>query len=304
VALSSTTGAGRLLIASALLFVTLARLESRFAGPIDEASSPNSSQGNQAGDAFVGILMADRATTLLATLDGMIVSLPAKRGDHVVAGQTLVRMASPTLSATDLVVAEAQVKRAKADAALARLEHQKALSRQARVTSLSEQNLVSRQQAEEAQFDVLLAAARITAADSAVDHAQAMAQRQSELLSQLESRAPFSGVITEQFASVGTSVTRGTALLRLISPQPLRVKFAIPAAARAQLRVGMALSLRLRNPEVRLTARLQSISAEVDSASQTMTAEGIVDAQGDAGATSSLVGRSVTVSIADGPNRD
>ena len=282
----------------------LSGIESRSAGPSDDASAPNSTQDHQASDSFVGILTADRATNLLATLDGVIASISAKRGDRVVAGQALLQLASPTLSPTDLLVAEAQVKRAQADAALARLEHQKALSRKARIASLSEQNLVSSQQAEEAHYDVLLAQARIVAADSAVAYAQAMAQRQSELLGQLELRAPFSGEITEQFASVGTSVTRGTALLRLISPQPMRVKFAIPSAARVRLRIGMALSLRLRNPEVRLTARLKSISVEVDSASQNFTAEGIVDGQSDAAATSNLVGRSVTVSIADRLNRD
>lgn len=302
-ALRRTELAKRVSIVSVLFVSLLSGTQLDSAWPINETKSL-ATEDHQTGGAFVGILMADRATNVVATLDGVIASISAKRGDHVAAGQTLIQLVSPALSPTDLAVAEAQVKRAKADAALARLEHQKALSRQERIVSLSEQNLVSSQQAEEARYDVLLAATRIAAADSAVDHAEAMAKRQSELLGQLQVRAPFSGEITEQFASAGTSVTRGTAILRLISSQPLRVKFAIPAAARARLRVGMSVQLELKNPELRLTARVQSISAEADSASQTFTAEGVVNARHDASTAGNLVGRSVSVSIADGLNRD
>lgn len=162
---------------------------------------------------FDGVVEAVRQTVVAAQVPGAVVRLGVKAGDHVVAGQVLLRIdsraADQNAAASD---AQVQAARASLDVATRDLERQK---------QLFQQNYISR-----AALDRAEAAFKSTRAQVESQLAQAGAARTESGLHIV--RAPFAGVIAEVPVSLGDMAVPGRPLLTLYDPSALRVTAAVP----------------------------------------------------------------------------
>jgi RND family efflux transporter MFP subunit len=223
--------------------------------PLAVAVVQASGTSGQAG--YDGVVEAVRQTVLAAQVSGAIVAVNVKAGDHVKAGQVLLRIDARAAN-QNAAASDAQVLAARSSLALASSE----LERQRR---LYQKQYISRAALEraEAQF-------RATSADVAAQLAQAGAARTQSGFFVL--KAPYDGVVAEVPAMPGDMAMPGRPLLTLYDPAVLRVTAALPQMVAARLPPEPAAKLELPElpPERRwpAPARVQLLPM-VDAATHT-----------------------------------
>lgn len=169
-------------------------------------------------------------------------------GDRVQAGQPLARFAPETVQA-DVAQARASVLEAKATAA-------DAAANAERARSLQSSGALSLQ-----QINQLLTAAQT--AQARVEAAEAMLQAQQLRGKQTQVLAPDSGVISSRTATVGSVVSGGTELFRLIRQGRLEWRAEVTSAELARLKPGMPVKLQPAGG-AELTGRVRMIAPTVD----------------------------------------
>lgn len=176
---------------------------------------------------------------------GIVEQVRVERGDEVRAGQPLVTL-------------RAEVERANADAAQARVridadvraaEASLALAEQkvARAQALVAQNFVSEQAAEQARGEAELARQKLAQARGQ-QRIWAEEQRLAEAQLALRTlRSPFAGIVVERYVHPGERV-EDRPLLRLAVVDPLRVELMVPTAQYGRLKVGDRVPVRPELP--------------------------------------------------------
>ena len=190
--------------------------------------------------------------TLYAKISGYLVEIPVDKGDKVKKDQLLARIQSPE-SDKDYVgaVADAQNKRAIAN----------------RMKRLKEKNLISEQDAKQAQAD-----ARVS--ESHRDQTGAL--KGYEIL-----RAPFDGVITARFADPGAliqaaagSQTSSLPIVRLSEVGRLRVYIYLDQKDASYVHVGDAVEIGItENPSLKIPAKVSRIAGELDTNTRMLLTE-------------------------------
>jgi len=174
----------------------------------------------QAKSAFDGVVEAVRHTVVAAQVPGAVVQLDAKAGDHVKAGDVLLRIDARAAD-QNAAASDAQVIAARASLAVADKDFE-------RQKQLFQKNYISQAALERAE-----SAFKSTKAQANAQLAQAgVARTQSGFY---VVRAPFAGVITEVPVSLGDMAMPGRALLSLYDPSALRVTAAVPQSLASQL---------------------------------------------------------------------
>lgn len=181
---------------------------------------------------------AGEIALLYARATGVLIAREVDLGDRVEAGQILARIAAPEVD-RGAQQAEAEVRRAQADEALARLNLQRA-------EPLAGKGLVSQELLSDRR-----AAYEIAQAARSAAQAQLATVREQQAFQVV--RAPFAGVIAARNVERGDRVIgdqAGTAepLFELLSLDPLRVIVDVPQSAVLQVRPG--LSAEVRFPEI------------------------------------------------------
>lgn len=163
----------------------------------------------------IGTGKAERSVTLYPSVDGEIVELSFHAGDHVEAGDVLVRLDS---DAERLAVRAAEVEKAELRRRVQRLE---TLAKTGTATT------VALDEAETALelADVRLDQARVALEDRVV-------------------RAPFAGVLGIANVDPGDRITTETAIATLDDRSSLLVDFLVPERVSARIRVGQHLPVR------------------------------------------------------------
>lgn len=163
--------------------------------------------------AFDGVVEAVRQTVVAAQTPGAVVELNVKAGDHVKAGQLLLRIdaraADQSAAASDAQVLAA---RAALDVATREFERQK---------QLFQKKYISQAALDQAESHFKAARAQVAA-----QAAQAGAARTGAALSTV--RAPYAGVVAEVPVQLGDMAMPGRTLLSLYDPGSLRVTAAVP----------------------------------------------------------------------------
>jgi len=190
------------------------------------AVSTESADG--AGLGVDGVVEAVRQSTLASQVAGTIVSLPVHAGEHVRAGQVLLRLDAR------VVFQEALASAAQADAAQAALE----LARKdyARQKSLFAQDYIS-----QAALD--RATAALDARQAQAQAAQAQAQAVRSQSDQYLVRAPYAGIVSAVAVALGDMATPGKPLLTLYDPSAMRVTATVPESAQVPGRSAPALQV-------------------------------------------------------------
>lgn len=188
--------------------------------------------------------------TVGAESAGRVVELTVEAGDEVAKGQTLARLDGAQVAAR---LAQAEAQTAEAKAALAQAERDAERGRQ----------LLTTQDISEGDFDRLqlaqqTAAARLEAALAGVRLARQAAN-------DTVMKAPFTGVVSERHAEIGSWVSPGTPLFRILDPRRLKVRGAVAQRDRARLRVGLEATVRVDAlPGAQWAGRIRRLGQEAD----------------------------------------
>jgi membrane fusion protein (multidrug efflux system) len=190
--------------------------------------------------AAIASLVAEQGVTVAAELPGTVREIGFESGASVKRGALLVRL--------DTSAEEAQLAAAVADAALARLN----LERARRL----------RQGEANSQADLDAADARAKAAEAAVRNLQATIAKKTI-------RAPFDGRVGIRQVELGQVVSPGSPIASLQSVSPIRADFWLPQQALAELELGQRARLRTDTfPGATWEGEITTVNPEVDPATR------------------------------------
>jgi membrane fusion protein, multidrug efflux system len=253
------TGAG-----AAAFIAALAACVGSEASPVPEAAAPAGRMVSVetitiAPEEFtdfvqvVGTVEADRDVVVAAEEAGTIRQLLVEKGEYVQAGQPIARI--------DDRVLRPQAEQAAAEAALARetWERQRQLWEEDRVGS---------------EIAYLQARYRAETADAG---ARAFRER----LARTVVRAPISGVLDSRFVEVGTLVSPGTPVARVIDSGRVKIAGGVPERFAGQIRPGTAAEVLLEGAAApAFIGDVGFVGAAVDQSSRTFRIEVVVPNQG------------------------
>lgn len=181
-----------------------------------------------------GWIRPHRRVDVQADVMGRITELNVKEGQRVTRGQVLLRI-DPAQSEAAAARAQASVNEALAREAQTRanlLQAERAYER-LRQLATSDQNLVSRQQLEEAETQVMVQRQLLTAAGFGVAQARSALDEARDRLSKTVIRAPMDGVVTRLNVEEGSTAIIGT----MNNPGSLLLTIADLSAMEAVVRV-------------------------------------------------------------------
>jgi RND family efflux transporter MFP subunit len=242
----------------------------------------------QSGLTLPGTLQAVTEAPILARADGYLKSRLVDLGDRVRAGQPLAEIDAPELD-QQIRQAEAAVDQAQAslEQAQAGLEQGKSARGLAQTTAerwqaLTAQGVVSRQDNDQYQAQLVSANANVQALEKAVLAQRSNVAASKANVARLQDvqgyrvvKAPFDGVIILRNVDVGALVTTGTTLLyRIAQTETLRTYVNVPQTNANSIHVGQLARLTLSNfPGRRFPGKVTHLANALDPASRTMLVE-------------------------------
>lgn len=259
--LASTHRAGVLAFLSLVVWFACSTLGLAYA--VDEA------------DGMVGVLTPLLETELEPTIEGRLIRLVVRIGDRVDKGSLIAEL-EDGLIRRDLAEAAARLEAARAGEAEAGTKLRMAQGLLERQLALIEKQAISRESVRAAQEGVELAIAELDQATAEVRHHEATAAHHHERLRETRLLAPFSGTIAERYANPGMTVGPGRAVVRLISNEMLRVRFAAPVERAGDLVPDQQIRLIVTGIGQPLDGVITQVGSEVDPASGMIICEGAV----------------------------
>jgi RND family efflux transporter MFP subunit len=226
---------------------------------------------------------------------GYVKRLLVDYGSHVKAGQVMAVLEIPELQAqlqedqAEITNAANQVTRAQHE--LARYQAQyKALHLQyTRLSGVfqSQPGIVAQQEVDDAQGKDLAAASQVDAGHAALDAAQsqmavakAKLAHDQTLYDYSKITAPFSGIVTQRYANLGTLVQAGTnsstqalPIVRLSQDDLFRLVIPVPESYVRFIRVGDRVDVRVPSLNRTFAGKVARFSVDVQEATRTMHTE-------------------------------
>lgn len=192
---------------------------------------------------FASHLMVDQDVVVSARITGIVESIAVDRGSAVAQGQTLATLDTGAL--------DADVREAKEDMDLRRVEYERA-------KALASEKVMSVQDLDEKKAQYAVAVARWEKTRTQRDYAVI--------------RAPFAGVVTEKYARIGQKVVEDGSepLFKITATEPLLARIYLPEDRLLQVKVGDRVEVVPdRFPDAKTTGEVQFISPTVDASSGT-----------------------------------
>ncbi|MFL5350537.1 MAG: efflux RND transporter periplasmic adaptor subunit [Hyalangium sp.] len=241
--------------------------------PADEAPRPpalaaHAMQVASRVPSLVGVVSATRSLDLLPQVEARLEQLKVRLGDRVEAGQVVAVLDTRTLQ-LDQAAHQAQLKAAEAELSRSTVllqQAQQALDREKRI-----RDYTAAEDVERAEHAVALAAADVELAKAKLSEMQAQLALSNENLDRARIRAPFTGVVSEEYLQPGMMATRSTPIIRLVGEERL-LRFAIPEALVGSVRLGSELRIPLEGSSP-LQGFVERISPELDASSRHLKAE-------------------------------
>ncbi len=197
-----------------------------------------------------GTISAWQEATIGAEESGLrLTEMLVKEGDHVKAGDVIVRLDDSLL--------KAQLAEEKAAVAQAQATLDSALSAAVRADKLLASNAVSAEAAEEK-------ATSVKTGKAGVEQAEAAAQRLQAELDRTTIRAPFDGIVSSKPAVAGSIVQASTELMKIIRDGRLEVGVLVPEKDLAAISLGQAANI--------VDAAGRAFSGSVSSIAETVNA--------------------------------
>jgi RND family efflux transporter MFP subunit len=227
---------------------------------------------------YLGVIIADQAVDVAANLDGRLADVLVRIGDRVERDTPIASLDLRALQ-TDLAVAKAEVKAARAAEAQAKLQLTDAQMRVERSAKLGA--LIPQADLDTARHEQKLAVTRLDSARAGVAEATARVAKLEVSRTDASVRAPFAGVVAARYLDPGALVHAQTPIVRLISADELRVRFAIPEDVARRFPSGTRVRVVASGAELHGT--VESIAPEVDPAARMIFAEARLDPPAQAG---------------------
>ena len=172
---------------------------------------------------LAGTLKANQESELAANATGRVMRTKIERGSYVARGQMLmqldVRMAQLSASEAESNVETAQTQRSAAEDECRRYQR------------LLDRGAISQQ-----EFDRQTTSCKTATSSAAAAETRALLARQT--LSDGTVRAPFPGLVSERYVSVGEYVTPSTKVAHIVDIDPLRLELTIPEQNMAAVKQG------------------------------------------------------------------
>lgn len=240
---------------------------------------------------FIGVVTAGLSVLVSARVEGRVEEVHVRFGERVEAGAKLVSIDKSELQhrlaalVASQAVLRAEAERARVAGAEAALRAQRRRAAAALpVPGVSGEELASAEhRAQEAQLEVQVAQARIA------EHQAQVSQLRDELF-EADVRAPFSGTVATRLVDPGARVARGTPLLRIVSTDEPRVRFAVPPDIARLIEPGTSISVALDEAVDTLQATISHVAPEVEAASRLIIVEAVFETPSHAALRSNLVG--------------
>ena len=193
----------------------------------------------------VGSFYANEEVTVASQLDARIEWLGPDMGDHVRAGDVILKLDDADFLAK-LREVEARLAKARADNARARL--------------LRQQGVMSSEEAEKMSTDAAVLEAQRDVLEVKLDRTVI--------------RSPLTGAIAARMVSNGEAVQKGHALYRIVEDDPLKFRTPIPERFAAFLRLGLAVHVRVdAYPGRTFAGTITRINPTSETANRSITTE-------------------------------
>ena len=187
-------------------------------------------------------LEPEKQVTILSETSGVVAKLMVEEGARVGEGQVLAQL-SDNQKQVSLQKAQIRVSNAKTE-----------LQRKQTSWDLK---IISQADLDKAAFEMDLATSELKDAEVQLDR--------------LIIRAPFSGVITERFISLGQNINQGTQLLTLLDRDPLKAKIYLPEREVFELAKSQNVMLALNaQKNVKFEGKIDQINPAVDTKTGTV----------------------------------
>lgn len=258
---------------SVLLFAagTLAGCHSSEAATANNQSTPRSFQVSTATVVeravprvipLTGTLNADLRTDLTANASGRVVKTFVERGQRVALGATLAQL--------DIRSAAASASEAEAEIANSKTQLENAQAECARYDALIAHGAITRQ-----EYDKQEASCREQFA--ALSVSKARARETVVTLADGTIRAPFAGVVTERFVSVGDYVQASSKVVTLVVSDPLRLALTVPERRISEVKEGALATFSPASlPDRTFSGTVKYLSGDVRSNTRDVVVEAIV----------------------------
>jgi len=186
---------------------------------------------------------------------GRVLAILVEAGDHVKRGQVLARLDTSVL-APQVASLRAALEQARADAALAAADYQRAEKIAETVAALSKEEVEKRRTA------AVTSAAHVRTAEAQLAEAEARLKR-TEIV------APDDGIVLTRSAEVGQAVMAGSApLFRLARGGDVEMKALVAEQDLPQLKIGQDVSVSITGVESNFAGKVRLLAAIIDPASR------------------------------------
>ena len=216
-------------------------------------------------------------------------------GTHVKGGQVMAVLEIPELQAqlqedqAEITNANNQIARARHELARYQAQYKAVHLQYTRLSGVfqSQPGIVAQQEVDDAQGKDLAASSQVDAGQAALDSAQsqlavakAKLAHDQTLYDYSNIRAPFSGVVTQRYANLGTLVQAGTnsstqalPIVRLSQDDLFRLVIPVPESYVRFIRVGDAVAVRVPSLNRTFDGKVARFSVDVQESTRTMHTE-------------------------------
>jgi len=215
---------------------------------------------------YTATIKSRNSATIMSDVEGWISAINVKSGDVVKQGQSLMEI-DPRRQAATVANWESQRASKVANQQLAKVQFDRA-------KSLYASGVISKQELDQAQSAYDAATADVKAMDAQID-------QQNVQLRYFHVLAPVAGIVGDIPVHVGDRVANTTGLTTIDERRGLEVYLAIPSERAKELKIGAPVEVLDSAGNVILNTRVDFISPQVDTATQTVLAKAPVDKAAD-----------------------
>ena len=230
--------------------------------PLTVATVPAVSRPMPRYVTLTGTLVADRESNVAADVTGKVLEAPVDRGTVVKAGAVLAILDKRSASISSREAA-ANVDLAREQAEAARLDC-------ARADDLLQSGAIGK-----AEYD--RTKSRCQSTQLSVDAASVRREAALKTLGDAVIRAPFAGVVSERLVDVGEYVEARTAVVQLVSIDPLRLRLNVPEQLVGQVQQGMPVELQVSAiPDTWFAGSIRYLSASLREQTRDLLVEAVI----------------------------
>jgi RND family efflux transporter MFP subunit len=228
---------------------------------------------------YVATIKSRNSATIMSDVEGWIFAINVKSGDLVKKGQSLMEI-DPRRQAATVSNWESQRASKEANLQLAKVQLDRA-------KGLYSSGVTSKQDLDQAQSTYDSAAADVKSMEAQINQQQVQLHYFSVF-------APVAGIIGDIPVHVGDRVTNTTMLTTIDERRGLEVYLPIPSDRAKELKIGAPVRILDASGNVILTTRVNFISPQVDTATQSVLAKAPMDQAADRLRSQQLVRAQIT----------